>query len=97
MFAASDFPLPAPGTEGNLGRNTYNGPGLANTNLAVERLFPIPLMGDHTSFPLRGEILNLFNRVNLTNPISDLSNGEFGRSTDQNLPRNIQVLGRIRF
>ena len=30
VFAASDYPLPALGTEGNLGRNTYNGPGLAN-------------------------------------------------------------------
>ncbi len=96
-FAASAFPLPAPGTQGNLGRNTFNGPGLANTNLAVERLFKIPHMGERTSFQVRGEILNLFNRVNLTTPISDLSNGEFGKSTDQNLPRNVQVLGRIRF
>jgi len=54
-------------------------------------------MGERTSFQVRGEILNLFNRVNLTTPISDLSNGEFGKSTDQNLPRNVQVLGRIRF
>jgi hypothetical protein len=97
IFPASDFPVPALGTEGNLGRNTYNGPGLANTNLAVERLFKLPFFGDKSSFELRGEILNLFNRVNLVNPVSDLSNGEFGRSTDQNLPRNIQVLGRIRF
>jgi len=63
----------------------------------VERLFKIPHMGERTSFQVRGEILNLFNRVNLTTPISDLSNGEFGKSTDQNLPRNVQVLGRIRF
>ena len=97
VFAASAFPTPVMGTEGNLGRNTYNGPGLANTNLAVERLFKLPFLGEHTSFQVRGEVLNLLNRVNLTNPISDLSNGEFGHSTDQNLPRNIQVLGRIRF
>jgi hypothetical protein len=97
VFAVSDFPLPAMGTEGNLGRNTYNGPGLANTNLAAERLFRLPFLGDAGSFQVRGEILNLFNRVNLINPVSDLSNGEFGKSTDQNLPRTIQVLGRIRF
>jgi len=97
VFPTSAFPLPTRGTEGNLGRNTYNGPGLANTNLAAERLFKLPFLGEHTTFQVRGEILNLFNRVNLTNPVSDLSNGEFGKSTDQNLPRNIQILGRIRF
>jgi hypothetical protein len=97
VFAVSDFPVPALGTEGNLGRNTYNGPGLANTNLAAERVFKLPHLGENTTFQVRGEILNLFNRVNLVNPVSDLSNGEFGKSTDQNLPRNIQVIGRIRF
>jgi hypothetical protein len=57
----------------------------------------LPFLGEQGGFELRGEILNLFNRVNLTNPVSDLSNGEFGKSTDQNLPRNIQVLGKLRF
>lgn len=97
VFKVSDFPIPALGTEGNLGRNTYNGPGLANVNLAAERLFRLPFLGEQGGFQIRGEILNLFNRVNLVNPVSDMSNGEFGKSTDQNLPRNIQVLGRIRF
>jgi hypothetical protein len=97
VFAASDFPHPALGTEGNLGRNTYNGPGLANVNLAASRFFRLPFLGEQGGFQIRGEILNLFNRVNLTNPVSDLSSGEFGKSTDQNLPRNIQVSGKIRF
>jgi Carboxypeptidase regulatory-like domain len=97
VFAASDFPLPVPGVEGNLGRNTYDGPGLANVNLAAERVFRLPFLGEQGGFEVRGEILNLFNRVNLTTPVGDLSDGEFGRSTDQNLPRNIQVLGKIRF
>ena len=97
VFAASDFPLPSPGTEGNLGRNTYNGPGLANVNMAAQRIFKLPFLGDRGDLEFRGEILNLFNRVNLTTPVGDLASGEFGKSTDQNLPRTIQVLGRIRF
>ena len=97
VFNVSDFPIPTLGTEGNLGRNTYNGPGLANVNLAAERFFRLPFLGEQAGLQLRGEFLNLFNRVNLVNPVSDMSSGEFGRSTDQNLPRNIQVLGRIRF
>jgi len=97
VFPVSAFPIPALGTEGNLGRNTYNGPGLANTNFAASRTFKLPFLGEQGGFQVRGELLNLFNRVNLVNPVSDMSNGEFGHSTDQNLPRQIQVVGRIRF
>jgi hypothetical protein len=97
VFTASEFPVPTLGTEGNLGRNTYNGPGLANVNLAADRVFQLPFLGDAGQFELRGEFLNLFNRVNLVTPVGDLSNGEFGKSTDQNLPRTIQVSGKIRF
>ncbi|HEY1807045.1 MAG TPA: carboxypeptidase-like regulatory domain-containing protein [Acidobacteriaceae bacterium] len=97
VFTPGQFPLPAMGTEGNLGRNTYNGPGLANTNLSVERMFKLPFLGETGGFQVRGEFMNLFNRVNLVTPVGDLSNGEFGHSTDQNLPRTIQVLGRIQF
>jgi hypothetical protein len=97
VFPASAFSHPATGTEGNLGRNTYNGPGLANTNLAAQRKFKLPFLGEQGSFEVRGEILNLFNRVNLTTPSGNLASGVFGKSTNQNLPRQIQVVGRIRF
>ena len=97
VFPASAFPHPTTGTEGNLGRNTYNGPGLANTNLAAQRRFKLPFLGEQGSFEVRGEILNLFNRVNLTTPSGNLASGVFGKSTNQNLPRQIQVVGRIRF
>jgi hypothetical protein len=36
VFKASDFPVPTSGTEGNLGRNIYNGPGFASVNIAVQ-------------------------------------------------------------
>ena len=97
LFPVSAFPIPAMGTEGNLGRNTYDGPGYANVNMSAQRTFKLPFLGEQGSLQFRGEIINLFNRVNLTNPVSDMSSGEFGLSTDQNLTRNIQVLGRIRF
>jgi Carboxypeptidase regulatory-like domain len=97
IFPASDFPAPAPGVQGNLGRNTYEGPGLANVNFSLRRAFGFPLFGEKASLQIRGEILNLFNRVNLTNPVSDLNSGFFGRSTDQNLPRQIQVTAKFSF
>ncbi|HEX4308928.1 MAG TPA: carboxypeptidase-like regulatory domain-containing protein [Acidobacteriaceae bacterium] len=97
LFPASAFPAPAAGTEGNLGRNTYDGPGFANVNLSAERSFNLPVLGDRGKLELRGEFFNLFNRVNLTKPVSDLSNTLFGYSTSQDSPRFIQLTGHIRF
>ncbi|HWA95704.1 MAG TPA: carboxypeptidase regulatory-like domain-containing protein [Terracidiphilus sp.] len=97
LFKASDFPRPAAGTEGNLGRNTYDGPGYANVNLSAQRTFAVKGMGDSARFELRGEILNLFNRVNLINPVSDMSSTQFGYSTGQITARTIQVTGHFRF
>ncbi len=84
--AASAFPIPALGSEGNLGRNTYFGPGLANINVQFAKVFT----WERYSLEFRADIFNLFNRVNLTNPISDLSSSQFGMSTSQNLPRATQ-------
>jgi hypothetical protein len=97
LFPASAFPSPALGHEGNLGRNTYDGPGFAVVNLSAQRTFKISKLGEAGSFELRGEFLNLFNRVNLTNPISDLSSSLFGTSQGQSTPRQIQILAHIRF
>ena len=46
---------------------------------------------------MRGEIFNLFNRVNLSNPNSDLNGSQFGFSTGQSTPRQIQLVAHIRF
>ncbi len=97
LFKASAFPVPAAGTEGNLGRNTYDGPGFANVNLAAQKSFDVPKFGDAGRLELRGEFINLFNRVNLTEPVADLSNPLFGQSTSQDSPRDIQVSARLRF
>jgi len=42
------------------------------------------------TFEIRADVFNIFNRVNLTQPVSDLSSGQFGQSTSQNLPRSAQ-------
>jgi Carboxypeptidase regulatory-like domain/TonB dependent receptor len=84
--AASSFPVPALGQEGNLGRNPYIGPGLANVNEQFSKAFTF----ERFSIEVRADIFNLFNRVNLGAPISDLSSGLFGQSTSQSLPRSFQ-------
>ncbi len=91
VFSASDFPRPQPGQAGNLGRNVFTGPGLANVNMNVSKAFRIPwFTGEGASLEVRGELFNVFNRVNLSNPVSDLSSGLFGRSVSQSLPRAVQ-------
>lgn len=84
---ASAFPTPPLGQQGNGGRNTYIGPGLANVNTQFAKEFGL---GERAKLEFRADIFNLFNRVNLTQPDSDLTSGQFGMSTGQNLPRSEQ-------
>jgi hypothetical protein len=51
----------------------------------------------HASVEIRGEMFNLFNRVNLGQPVTDLSSGLFGKSTGQKQPRAVQFGLRIAF
>ena len=98
LFPASAFPTPPPGQPGNLGRNTFSGPGLANVNLNIMKTAHIPwFVNEGATVQLRGEIFNFLNRVNLGLPVNDLSNGLFGTSTTQSLPRSVTIGVRIQY
>jgi hypothetical protein len=99
VFKVSDFPLPPKGQEGNLGRNTFEGPGLANVNSNAIKAIHIPwfIGQEGATLEIRGEIANVLNRVNLTQPTSDLSSGLFGKSTGQRQTRTVQLGLRIAF
>ncbi len=71
------FAQPAPGTFGNLGRNTLRGPGFADVDFAAVKNTAIT---ERVSLQFRAEMFNLFNRVNLPIPGSggashDLASG----------------------
>jgi hypothetical protein len=99
VFTVSAFPAPALGQEGNLGRNTFDGPGLAQVNLNGVKTVHIPWFVGHegATFEIRSEMFNLFNRVNLSAPTSDLSSGLFGLSNSQRSARAVQFGLRIVF
>jgi hypothetical protein len=99
IFKASDFPVPQRGREGDLGRNTFEGPGLANVNLNAIKAIHIPwfIGAEGATLEIRGEIFNLLNRVNLNAPTTDMSSGLFGKSTSQGRPRAVQFGLRIAF
>ena len=94
ILRVADFPTPAPGTNGNLGRNTFRGPGFAQVDLSLSKKlrFSERLRGQ-----LRLDSFNAFNRVNLSNPVTDLNTPSFGRSLSTETPRSYQAGLRIEF
>jgi hypothetical protein len=97
MFQASDFPVPALGQDGNLGRNMFFGPGYANTNFNVVKHFPLRFLGEQGKLDFRTEFFNLFNRVNLTQIDGNLSSSQFGKATTALGGRNVQFGLRLAF
>jgi hypothetical protein len=92
LFAASAFPAPALGVEGNLGRNTYDNEGFNNVDFTVAKSFSAPwFWGERLKLEARGEVFNLFNRTNLTGVTGDLSSGTFGKATNQLPARSFQM------
>jgi hypothetical protein len=94
IFRATDFPTPAPGQNGNLVRNAFRGPGFIDVSLSLSKKFALT---DRWSGEFRLDAFNALNRVNLGDPVMDLSNTNFGRSTSQLSPRSLQTGVRIRF
>jgi len=67
------FSFPAPGTLGNLGRNTLRAPGLADFDFSLFKNHN--LLGEKLKVQLRAEAFNLFNRTNLGARVASLING----------------------
>lgn len=94
IFRAADFPVPARGTNGNLVRNAYRGPGYADVSLSLSKRFNVT---GRMNTEVRIDAFNALNRVNLDNPVMDLNSANFGKSTAQLNTRAIQLGLRLRF
>ena len=64
---------PPPGSDGNLGRNVFNGPGYFNVDLSVGKRFPIT---ERWALQFRADFFNAFNHPNFDNPRNS-TNGSF--------------------
>jgi hypothetical protein len=93
--------------EGDVGRNSFRGPGYANVDFSSAKYFPIPwFTHEGAKLQIRGEFFNLFNRTNL-NPATmstDLAivgttstNASFTKALGAFNPRTIQVGARVEF
>ena len=87
-FDTSRFALPALGTFGSAGRNILEGPGYADIDASVFKLFRI---AEQRSLEFRWEVFNLMNRPNFNNPVGNLSSGQFGQITSAKDPRIMQA------
>lgn len=76
----SSFAVPASGTYGNLRRNQVVGPGFGDTDLSLIKNTPI--YKERVTAQFRVEMFNVFNRINLAQPLNNLGYGSaFGWST----------------
>ena len=92
-FKTSAYSFPAFGTFGNSGRNTLEGPGYRNVNLAVIKAIP----AGGARIQARFEVFNLFNTTNLDLPDAFLGSPTFGQVLSAGAPRRVQLGVRVLF
>jgi hypothetical protein len=85
-FEVSDFPLPAHGTLGSLPRNAYYGPGYFSTDFSLFKNIALRLGSRERMVQFRVEAYNVFNMLNLANPVTNTGSSNFGRVTSIRTP-----------
>src|SRR5581483_9048843 len=105
-FNPNCFNLQAPGTIGNLGRNTVRGPKFFNTDIAVSKNTKL---SERVGLQFRADFFNIFNHTNLGLPTGGLGgaqlflgggarNGSAGQITTMvGTPRQIQFSLKLNF
>ncbi len=92
------FTAPTLDQIGNTGRNAATGPGFFNTDLSIQKNFPIR---ERVTFQLRADGLNAFNHINWGTPVANIdqggqiSSGPYPAGSSN--PRQMQFSGRIQF
>ena len=96
-FSPSSFAAPAPLVFGASGRNMIYGPGLANWDMNLSKVFP--LWSEGSQFEFRVESFNVFNHTEFNSVDNSFSDGpqEFGQVTSTHAPRVLQLGGQITF
>lgn len=89
--------LPAAGTDGNLKRNTYRNPGMAQADASLMKNNPISWLGSETNLQFRFDFLNVLNHVNLGGVDANMADSTFGKVTSALGSRQLQLGLRIAF
>jgi hypothetical protein len=102
-FKASQFPLPVDangvptGVEGNLGRNTFRGPGFAQTDSSLSKNASLPWFGEKANLQFRLDLYNTFNRVNVQGWDTNLNDPNFGIAGGTAQARTLQLSTNFHF
>jgi hypothetical protein len=100
------FVAPAPGTYGNVARDTFYGPGFGTFDFSLFKHTPIT---ERVMSEFRVECFNLFNHNNLANPsVTSITSGTFGQISNTRNgssapglgvgePRNVQFALKLTF
>lgn len=94
-FSPAAFTRPALGTFGDVRRNSFHGPGLWDTDLA---LYKDTHITERINLQLRLDAQNAFNHAQFNNPTGNFNSSSFGRvrSTSEG-PRIVQLGARFMF
>ncbi|HZS49641.1 MAG TPA: TonB-dependent receptor [Bryobacterales bacterium] len=94
-FSKSSFGIPAAGTFGTCGPNTFYGPGLNNWDFSAFKKFPVT---ESKYFEFRSEFFNLWNHPQFAPPNTSVTSGGFGQITSLQVPtREIQMALKFYF
>lgn len=93
-FDPGAFALPPYGSFGDVGRNTVEGPGYANVNLAALKQFSL---ARGARLQVRVEAFNLFNRTNFNQPDNFFGSPTFGQVLSADSPRRVQFGAKLLF
>lgn len=96
------FAVPANGTFGNLGRNAFRGPAVAQLDFGVSKFVPIK---ERMSLRLRADLFNITNRPQYGAPNANVAASNFGvitttlssYATGRGTPRELQLSLKIAF
>ena len=95
-FDKTRFANPAPNTFGTLGRNVLFGPGFANVDSSLMKGWRLPFFGEAGIIEYRFEAFNLFNATHLGNPVTGITNPNFGKITGTDGdPRILQMALKV--
>jgi hypothetical protein len=95
-FNTAAFVVPAQYTFGSAGRNILRGPDLVDFDFSVFRRFPLRLR-EKMALEFWAEAYNVFNTTHFGNPVSNLSNVNFGQISSASGSRQLQFGARVDF
>jgi len=99
----TDGTTPMPGalpTVPGIGRNAFRGPRYFDTDFTVTKAFGLPslkVIGDSARLELRANAYNIFNQLNLASPDTGVGDTNFGRATNVQGSRTVEVEAHFKF